>query len=825
MKTKPQHKSRKTWWIISIIGAFLLSIIIVPPLVNLNSLKPNIENVIYNQTGIKAKIHGNINFSLLGQTTIIAHNISIPNGVIQSFEFAVPWHDIFDLKNATISGDIVINGASLLIEKIVPFDINTNIVLNNSKIEFLNKTYDVIFAKLSKNYVDALVRTDQHKYEIKSVNNNFVIQNKNNKLNISGELLPNGTAIATIDITAQNINKWFEFEKPKINGRFPVSANVFWDGGYGFKFSNISANGITGNATLQPDGYKIVSLQTDSADYDLSFILQNIDLLQNSTLNLDLNGKIKFLDKTFSHLSVNIIGADDKIQIIKINADDLSISGGYIDKNGAHNVYVSLPENGIPTTCIFNGTSIKWSCKEFSYNNDIFGEMNVDNHTFNIKVYSKRPLSNIQDIINSVKFIGHRGVVKFDFENMTGVIHIDGKRTDVKYSFAKNRSLKWAEIDLPFLPQEMLNEPGSFLWRGNDIIFIPNSKKWNIKTTKDYFYISGDNFKVWFKNLDLQSINDLPYTVSGNYKRGNISDLEINIAGHKFTGSASGKTITLKTNVLNLDSFISKNFVDNFEELSFFTQLPITLPFEIGSDLSLSAKTLIYQGQKYDNFVYALKTNKQTFSISDFARGNLLATINKSKTNYDIQIQMNKFMWDSTLLKQKMPLNISDTLITAEIELNTYGKTANDVINNISGNFDASFNGGYLYGLGISDFYSSAQNINILNAEYALSNALENGITPIKKMHIIGDYNNGNINTTTPFTLSMKHADATGTIDIKNNQMFAIMNLILRGTSSSPTPIEITVLPNGKREYSLSEIMMNFDIEYMRSFIKLHDKF
>ena len=80
---------------------------------------------------------------------------------------------------------------------------------------------------------------------------------------------------------------------------------------------------------------------------------------------------------------------------------------------------------------------------------------------------------------------------------------------------------------------------------------------------------------------------------------------------------------------------------------------------------------------------------------------------------------MNKFMWDSKLLKQQMPLNISDTLITAEIKLNTSGKIANDVINNISGNFDASFNGGYLYGLGIADFYSSAQNINILNAEYA----------------------------------------------------------------------------------------------------------
>ncbi len=825
MKTKSQHKRRTIWWIIPIIGVFLLSVIIVPPMINLNSLKPNLENVIYNQTGITAKIHGNVNFSLLGQATIIAHNISVPNGVIQSFEFAIPWHNIFNMKKASISGDIVINGASLFIEKIVPFDINETIVLNNSKFEFLNKTYDVVSATLSKNYVNALVRTDQHKYEIKSVNNNFVIQNKNNDLNISGELLPNGTAIATIDITAQNINRWFEFEKPKITGRFPISANVFWDGGYGFKFSHISANGVTGEAILQPDGYKIISLKTNTADYDMSFILKDIDLLKNSTLNLNLHGKIKFLDKTFSRLTVNIVGSNDKIQIIKINADDLNISGGYIDKNGAHNVYVSLPENNIPTTCIFNGTPTNWSCTEFSYNNDIFGNITVKDDNFDINVNSKRPLSNIQDIINSVKFIGTHGTIKFDFPNMSGIIHMDGKRIDVKYNFVKNHTLKWADINLPFIPEKMLNETGNFVWDKNSMIFIPDSKKWNLTTTKDYFYISGDNFKKWFSNLDLQSIKDLPYTISGNYKRGNISNLDMNIAGHKFIGSVSNKTITLKTDILNLDSFISTDFTDNFEELSFFTPLPITIPFDIDANVSLSAKALIYKGQKYDNFVYSLKQNKQTFSISDSNRGNMLATISKNKNNYDIQIQLNKFLWDTTLLKPDMPLNVSNTMITAEINLKTSGKIANDVINNIHGKFDASLTGGYIYGLGLSKFYSSAQNINILNAEYALSSAIEDGITQIKKMHIIGEYNQGNINTTSPFTLTMKHSEATGTIDIKNNQMFATLNLLLRGTSPSPTPIEITVLPNGHREYSLSEIMMNFDTEYMRSFIKLHDKF
>ena len=179
--------------------------------------------------------------------------------------------------------------------------------------------------------------------------------------------------------------------------------------------------------------------------------------------------------------------------------------------------------------------------------------------------------------------------------------------------------------------------------------------------------------------------------------------------------------------------------MENFEDLSFFTKHPVLLPFETDINIALSANKLIYKGQKYKNFVYSLNKDTQTFSISDSNRGNLLATIKKDNIKYALNIQLNKFVFDEKLLPENMPLNISDTSITAEIKLNTYGKIAHDIIDNLKGTFDASFDGGKLYGLGLAEFYASAPILTILNGEYALSKALTSGVTPnFSALSVIG---------------------------------------------------------------------------------------
>ena len=172
-----------------------------------------------------------------------------------------------------------------------------------------------------------------------------------------------------------------------------------------------------------------------------------------------------------------------------------------------------------------------------------------------------------------------------------------------------------------------------------------------------------------------------------------------------------------------------------------------------------------------------------------------------------------------------MPLNVRDTMITAEIHMNTNGQIAHDIWYNLVGDMDISFDGGYVSGLSFDEFYASADKINTLNLEFALSNALGSGETRLKNMRIVGKYNNGNFKTTQPLSISMYHVDGIGTVEIENNEMYTTLDLTMRGTSPAPSVIQLNVLPNGVRQYSLSEIMINFDSGYLSEFIRTHDKF
>ena len=825
MATKQKHLNKILVFLLSVIAIFWLGLIIIPTQITINKLKPKIEEAILTQTGINAKIHGNVNFSLMGHTAIVAHNISVPNGVISSIEFGIPFFDIFDIKNANISGDIHVKGASLYIEKIVPFKINNKIIVDNSSIKFLNKEYKIVHADMSKDKTEAFVRTDQHKYEIKTNGNNFVIKNKNNDLNLTGELFNDGTAKGHIDIIAQNINRWFEFEIPRITGQFPIQADVYWDGEYGIKFDNISANGVTGSVEFQNDGYKIIKLKSNNADFDMSFFFENPEVLQTAVFDIDFYGNLKFLDKKFNHLKIMTHGSDNEIKVDTIIADNIKITGGTIDKDGAHDVFIAGPLSGLHTTCLFNGTPKDWYCKEYSHGNNITSVFSVKNDVIDADVYSTAIYADMKPFVVTIRKLASSGEVRFYYPDMVGTLHLGKDSYTVDYTRLDNRSLNQAKVSLKFLPDFMKDEPGDFVRVSGVMIFTPKSKQWQLSKSTDFFILRGENFKRLTRKVDLQAFNDLPYVLSGVYKNGNISDFTVEIAGHKLTGMMSGKSITLKTDVLNMDLFANKSFIQKFEELSFFTNHPILLPFETNMNVALSANKVILNSVEYKNFVYSLHNNTQTFSISDSNRGNLLASISKDNVKYSINIQLNKFLFDEKLLPKTMPLNISNTSVTAEIKLKTFGKIAHDIIDNLNGTFDASFEGGRLYGLGLAEFYASAPTLNTINAEGALFKALTAGITPIKKMHIVGTYANGDIKTTQPLSLAMPHTDAGGMFEIKNNEMMAQLKLVLRGTSPSPEAIDLIIYPNDTRDFSLSEIMLHFDPEYMREFIRTHNQF
>ena len=91
MKIKPRHKRRLFWTIVVLIGLCVIGILCIPPLLNLNKMKPVLQAKIQEQTGWTTKINGNVNFSLLGTSTIVAHDVEIPTGKIDRVSFSVPF--------------------------------------------------------------------------------------------------------------------------------------------------------------------------------------------------------------------------------------------------------------------------------------------------------------------------------------------------------------------------------------------------------------------------------------------------------------------------------------------------------------------------------------------------------------------------------------------------------------------------------------------------------------------------------------------------------------------------------------------------------------
>ncbi len=824
MRVKPRHKRRILWTSISLCGAILAAYIIVPPIINLNRLKPRIENTISEQTGTSVKINGDVNISLLGHATIVAHDIDIGFGNISNMIFSIPLHYLFNLDNAPLNNNIDIYGGNFNIDSVEPFLFKYNITVNNSNVQFLNKTYNISRAVISNGDFTGTVRTNQHKYDIVVSDGNFIVKNNNNNLDIYGHLFPDGTANGHLYIETDNVNKWFEFSEPQIQSHIITSLDFNWDGKYGFEFTNIHANDITGKIVLYPDGSRSVTLRSNNLNYDMSFLMNQNNLFYETDFDLDFYGNIKIGKHTFKHLLVKGNGGTNTININNIIADNIHLSGGTITNNGAENVNLVISKNDYDTSCLFSGTPQNWGCNKFTYG-DISGVLTVKNDYFTAEISSSENMLPIESLKKAFKPLGNNGIIHFSFSDRSGIIQINKNNINTTYTFAKDVSLTDIGINIDFLPEFMKYGKGNFTSENGAITFIPQTQDWSIKIDNHAFYITGNNFKQWLPNINLDFIKNMPYTASGKFNKDNIADLYILINEHVFNGSATRAAITLTTENLDLDKFINDEFIENFQELSFTHQHPIATLFDIPIEISLSANKFIYDGIEYNNFIYATKPNMQTISISDNARGNLLSIINKDKNEYAITAQINKFLLDSGLLTYDMPLNVYNSTVTGDIILKTNGKIADDIYYNMKGNINLTFEGGELIGFSFDDLYASTNSLTSTNAEFAISNILSGGLCNLKKLHIIGSYKDGIFKTTTPLTLTTRHTETTGILTIADNQINGIFNIILRGTSPNPTPIQLTLNPDGSRNYSLSEIMMNFDTGFMQTFIQTHNQF
>lgn len=824
MALKPRHKRRIFWTLICTIGAFALAVIIIPPMITLNKFRPIIERSIYDQMAVPAKLNGDIHFSLIGGATIVAHDVVVPTARIGSVMLSVPFHDLFDMEHAHLKNAVIIYDADIKIDKLSPMNLNHTIEIYNSNIEFMGLKFRIIRAEFSNGEFHGIIRTSEQKYDIEFIGDTFNIKNKNNNLDITGQIYSDGTIRGHLSIETANINSWFGFDAPKTDQPIKLTANFEWDGGNGYKLTNINTDNVSGNIDVLPTGEKNIQLVSDNTDYDFSFLITPGKLINKTNLNLDFYGNLTFANHKFNHLRIQATGTSDKLQIANIVADDIAITGGTITANGADNIMITMPINGTNSMCLFSGTPTNWTCSMFTYG-DLSGHLSVDGDKFNISVQSSNPMPTDDTFIKMIKKLGTSGRIDFQFSDIGGTYEINGDKTHAEYNFAKNKTLAFMGAHIPFLPDFMKDAYGDFAWRGGMLTFTPYDGTWQLSQYDNYFHLSGHSFKAWLPNIDLQSINDSEYTVSGFYQDGQISNLTIKINDHEFTGSASNNSITLHTPQLSIDAFKNRAFIDNYAELEFRTNKPLLVLFGIPANIALSAERLIYNGNEYNNFVYSLKPNAQTFSIMDASRGNMLTTIERDKINYEIFAQLNRFVINGYLLSDNMPLNIRDTTITGQIEMTTSGQIAHDIYYNLRGTLDLTFDGGYLSGLGIDGFYASAENITSLNAEYALSRALSGGETALKQIQIIGDYEHGNFITTAPTTIAMRHTTGIGGFAITDGYMTAEFDLTLRGTAPTPATIQLSIIPDGMREYSLSDIMRQVDPGFMRAFVKTHNKF
>lgn len=825
MAFKPRYKRRIFWGALCAIAILALATILIPPMVTLNGFKPMVEKSIYEQTAVPAKLNGDIHFSLIGGATIVAHDVTVPTARIGSVMFSIPFSSFFDIQNAHLNGPVIVYDADITIDKLTSANFNHNIEIYNSNLTFMGRRFHIVRADFTDNKFHGIIRTAEHKYNVEFSGDTFNIRNKNNNLDITGQMFSDGSIRGHISVETNNINDWFGFSNPKITKQIKLSMNFQWNGGNGYKFTNISADNISGNIEIFPNGDKDIQLVSNDLTMDFSFLLNPGELIHRTNLNLDFYGEITFLKHKFHHLRIQATGTHDTLQIANVIADDIAITGGTITATGAKNLMITIPINNVDAMCLFSGTPTNWSCAKFSYNN-MWGNISVDNDTFYINVESNDPMPSDETLLSLARKLGKTGTIHFRFSDIAGTYKITNKDIIPSFSYAQNKTLKWLNINMPFLPEFMQKEPGDFSWINGMLTFTPHNKQWSLSTYDNYFYLTGTDFKTWLpQNMDTRFLSDSAYTISGFYDNNRISNLTIEISGHKFSGSASGKNLTLNTTELNLTSFINPEFSANAEQMQFLSNSPILNLFNLPFNISLSANSMFYQNNRYNNFLYTLKQNSQTFSITDTERGNLLATIERNKTNYDIFAQFNHFAINGELLSSQMPLNIRDTKITGQITMKTSGQIAHDIYYNISGDIDLSFTGGYLVGLGFDEFYASAENITTLNAEYALSRALTDGESKIRDMHIIGTYADGNFISTQAINISTRHTNIIGGLAITNGLMTAEFDIIMRGTSPETNTIQLGITPGGERQYSLSEIMQNLDIGFMRAFIKTHDRF
>ena len=860
MKTDNQERdnlNRTVFWsLLSLAAAFVLALIVVPPFINMNRLAPRIESAILNQTGLHATIHGKVRLSLLGRAKISAHDITVqelaPGNRINYVRFTVPVSSIFNLGTAPIPNAITIGGADLIISQLSPPAFNNTLFIVDSTVQFMGKTYGNINGTLRRGMFSGTVRTNQHKYTFEIDGPRFVIRNPNVKLIIQGtlatDIVGRVSSTGTLAIATDKINDWFEFDIPQIRGHVATHMRYEWGGGGDFRFFDIKGTlndaEFAGEVDLK-DGHKSVQLTARNLNFDMSFLLSNPDYLRNSQFDLDLAGSLMINNEEINRLRLMATDTGRHIEIRQLEFSGPNLSGkisGAIDVDSAA-LSLDITKGDLSLRCDFSGTPEIWECASANIKTRRFmgtGAIRVTPDEYYLHIQSDDLSPELADLTDLREQFGTRaGNIVFDTPYIAGIVQTDDEKTEVRFAMADAAltALPATNEIIKVLPEMMRVTRGTVqsaeIRDGKLTAFEFQTSRWHMSVDKDgMFRFDGDLrdlLAAFAPDVDTRFLKaQLPIAISGYYKRPYITNLDIIIFDEdtaRLSGKFDGQTFDLRADTLDLDVFINPHYLDAYESVKFVSAEPLVQPFLLNAQISLSAGTVKFGGAIYANFVYTLKPSAQKMSITDNARGDMLFYIDKSKTRYKLTFQTNNFALTGNILSHGAELNLADTTLTAQAELNTQGMTANDFWANMSGELDLAFTGGVVTGIGIDGFYANAMNITRTNLGNAVAIMLDGGTTQIKSLHIVGKYLNGEFETTRPFQFHARHSDAEGTLRTQGGTVTTAMAIILRGTSPFPEPVYLTINPGGVRNYSLFETTSKIDPEFMRTFIMTHDRF
>ncbi|MCL2538258.1 MAG: hypothetical protein FWE52_02170 [Alphaproteobacteria bacterium] len=865
---KARTKRKLFYTIIGVILAVVLAVAIVPPFINLDRLAPEIESAVLNQTGIRIKIGGPVRVSLLGRATVTANDVSINEyrGRAESISFYIPFSSLRNINTASINSTIVLHGAHLHITSLAaPANIRPVILIRNSSVTFMDKTYDQINGVFRAGMFNGTVRTDEHKYTLESDGGMFRITNPNVNLDMVGQLATESdgsiSAAGHMSLDTSSINKWFGFDAPRIRGRMKFQSDFIWANS-GFNFYNISgqyAGGdFSGEISFGNDQPLKINLLANDIDYDFAHIANDAKFLRDAEIIFSANGKIKspipftipikqFAHNNFSRFHITMNG--DNITDMRAESANAAISASGNIASGLDTAIYDLTRR-TAARCELYGTGAAWGCRRWDYKDANFaasGTLMVSADAFDLKFESAnlKPeqlnIATLHSVLSGL-FGRTRGTTEFRLENgLYGTLKIDGKNQNLEYFEHSGTTLSALPATTEFLrvlPESMMMARGNVKYA-----HIQNGKLLTLAFARDgrrdqwslgwkdsgLFQIDADArylLSAFYPNLSADFLRDeLPANITGYYKSGFATDMNIAILNTKLTGKFDGKTFDLRADTIDLDEFINPNYIANYESAQYITEEPSVFPFALNINITLVADNIKFRGEKYENFVYSLKSNQQTMSITDAARGSMLLSITKKLSRYAITIKSNRFEILGLVLSERSPLNVADTTLTARADLETTGITAHDFWDNMAGEIDITFEDGILVGFDIDRFYGRARDVTRMNAEWAISDALSGGDTRFKSLRLVGQYENGRFRTTTPMSIVARHSEIAGNLQTANGIAFGEFNVLLRGTSPTPVPIQLRVHPNGGRDFSLSEIMRTFDPDFMREFTRMHDRF